>query len=130
MITENGRAVSIKAMTTDKKWVTISAKKIVLSCGTWETPRLLLASGIPGKAIGHYLVTHPRLVAIAKGERRQFSETSGVIRLMIPNPDNANLLITGIGPDPETYYWYNYQVKPSLKELKFRFSGPGIMDAR
>ncbi|KRE45402.1 hypothetical protein ASG81_13275 [Paenibacillus sp. Soil522] len=130
VMTDNGRASGVKVMTSSKETYTIRAKTVVLSAGTWETPRLLLSSGIPGKAIGHYLVTHPKLTAVAKGRRDQFGEVSGIISLMIPNPDNQRLLITGIGIDPEDYYWYAFRNKPFLDELKFRFFGPGTMEAR
>lgn len=130
VLTEGGRAAGIKVMTSDKKTYDIRAKTIIVSAGTWETPRLLLNSGIPGRAIGHYLVNHPKVFANAKTGRSQFSEVSGIASLMIPNPDNNRLLITGIGTDPENYYWYAYETKNLLDELTFRFFGPGTMEAR
>ncbi|WP_261301663.1 GMC oxidoreductase [Paenibacillus andongensis] len=130
MLTDKGRVSGVKVMTTSKETYTIRAKTVVLSAGTWETLRLLLHSDIPGKAIGHYLVTHPKLTSVAKASREQFGEISGVISLMIPNQDNHKLLITGIGTGPEDYYWYAYQQKPFIEEPKFRFFGPGKMEAR
>lgn len=41
-------------MTHDKKTYEIKARTVIVSAGTWETPLLLLHSGIPGAAIGHY----------------------------------------------------------------------------
>lgn len=128
VLTDNGRATGVNVMTTDKKSYTIAAKTVIISAGTWETPRLLLHSCIPGKAIGHYLANHPKLITTAIGSRDQFGEVSGVASLMIPNPDNSRILITGIAPDPEQYYWYAYKDKPYLNELKFRFFCQGTME--
>ncbi|MDU0203372.1 GMC family oxidoreductase N-terminal domain-containing protein [Paenibacillus sp. PFR10] len=55
ILSENGSATGLRVMTPDKKSYHIRAKTIVVSASTWETPRLLLHSGIQGKAIGHYL---------------------------------------------------------------------------
>jgi gluconate 5-dehydrogenase len=130
VLTYRGRAAGVKVMTPDMRSFAIPAKAVIVSAGTWETPRLLLHSGIPGKAIGHYLVNHPKLTATAKGFRHQFGEVSGVASLMIPNPDNGKILMTGIGPGPEQYYWYAYKDKPYLNELKFRFYCQGTMEPR
>jgi gluconate 5-dehydrogenase len=65
----------------------------------------------------------------AKG-RDQFGEVSGVASLMIPNPENNRMLMTGIGTGPEEYYWYAYKDKPFLKDLKFRFFCQGAMEPR
>ncbi|WP_255570274.1 GMC oxidoreductase [Cohnella sp. CFH 77786] len=128
VLIDKGRAAGVKVMTPDRKSYTIAAKTVILSAGTWETPRLLLHSGIPGKAIGHYLVNHPKLIAIARGSRDQFGEVSGVASLMVPHPENSRILVTGIGPDPEQYYWYAYEEKPYLNELRFRFYCQGTME--
>lgn len=130
VLTENGRAAGVEVMTPDKKCYNIAAKTVIISAGTWETPRLLLYSGIPGKAIGHYLVNHPKLITTVTGSRDQFREESGVASLMIPNPESSRILITGIGTDPEEYYWYAYKDKPFLNELKFRFYCSGTMEPR
>jgi gluconate 5-dehydrogenase len=130
VLTGKGRAAGVKIMTQGGKSYTIAAKTVIISAGTWETPRLLLYSGIPGKAIGHYLVNHPKVISTAKGNRDQFGEVSGVASLMIPNPDNSRILMNGMAPDPEEYYWYAYQDKPYLNQLKFRFYCQGTMEPR
>lgn len=48
----------VNVMSPDKKMHFIRAKNVVLSASWLETPRLLLYSGIPGKAIGRYLTNH------------------------------------------------------------------------
>jgi gluconate 5-dehydrogenase len=128
VLTGNGKATGVKVMTPDQRSFTIAARTVIVSAGTWETPRLLLHSGIPGRAIGHYLVNHPKVIATARGDRDQFREVSGVASLMIPNPDNSRLLIAGIGPDPEEYYWYAYKAKPYMDELKLRLYCSGTME--
>jgi gluconate 5-dehydrogenase len=130
VLTEKGKAAGVKVMTTDKKTYMIKAKTVILSGGTWETPRLLLNSGIPGKAIGHYLVNHAKIFADAKGNRNQFTEVSGVASLWIPIPENRRLIMYGFGTDPFDYFWYSFEEKPLLEELKFRFVCGGVVEAR
>lgn len=130
VMTDKGKAAGVKVMTSDRKTYTITAKTIILSGGTWETPRLLLHSGIPGQAIGHYLVNHAKIFADAKGSRKQFTEVSGVASLWIPVPNDKRLIIYGFGTDPFDYYWYSFEEKPLLDELKFRFVCAGPVEAQ
>lgn len=66
VMTENGKAAGIKVMSPDKKNYLLKAKHVVVSAGALETPRLLLNSGIPGRAIGHYLINHSFLKSPGK----------------------------------------------------------------
>lgn len=58
IVTENEKVTGVKVMTPDKKAYLLKAKTIILSASTFETPRLLLYSGIKGQVIGHYLTVH------------------------------------------------------------------------
>ncbi|MCF2939725.1 GMC family oxidoreductase N-terminal domain-containing protein, partial [Paenibacillus alkaliterrae] len=55
---DRGKVAGIEVMTPDRKTFFLKAKTVVVSASTFETPRLLLYSGIPGNAIGHYLTNH------------------------------------------------------------------------
>lgn len=61
IFTDQGRAAGVQVMTPDKKSYSISANNVIVSAGSFETPRLLLHSGIEGRAIGHYLTHHTHL---------------------------------------------------------------------
>ncbi|MDQ8738598.1 GMC family oxidoreductase [Paenibacillus sp. LHD-38] len=66
VMTENGKAAGVKVMSPDKKPFFLKAKKVVVSAGALESPHLLLHSGIPGRAIGHYLINHSFLKSPGK----------------------------------------------------------------
>jgi choline dehydrogenase-like flavoprotein len=60
----DGKAAGIEALYTDPDTgrtseVTINASKVVVACGSLESPALLLRSGIGGPAAGNYLRLHP-----------------------------------------------------------------------
>ncbi|MDQ8737118.1 GMC oxidoreductase [Paenibacillus sp. LHD-38] len=130
VLTDRGKVEGVAVMTPDQKRYTIRAKRVILSCGTWETPRLLLSSDIPGQAIGHYLVNHLKVVADAQANRSQFGEVAGVANLWIPIPKDRRQVIYGFGTSPFEYFWYNYEEKPLLEELKFRFFCIGTVEAQ
>ncbi|TVY11125.1 GMC oxidoreductase [Paenibacillus cremeus] len=58
IITERGKVGGIEVRGPQQESVFLRAKNVVVAASTFETPRLLLYSGIPGKAIGHYLINH------------------------------------------------------------------------
>ncbi|HEY1275503.1 MAG TPA: GMC family oxidoreductase N-terminal domain-containing protein [Thermoleophilaceae bacterium] len=62
--TENGRATGVEALYADPETgstasVTVRAPRVVVACGSLESPALLLRSGIGGPAVGHNLRLHP-----------------------------------------------------------------------
>jgi choline dehydrogenase-like flavoprotein len=109
VLLDNGEVAGVKVKTPDMKTHTIRAKTVILSCGAWETPRLLLHSGITGRAIGHYLVNHMKVFADVKGKRNQFGEVAGVASLWVPVPGEKSMIIYGFGTDPFDYFWYSYK---------------------
>jgi choline dehydrogenase-like flavoprotein len=66
IITEGGRAARIEAVweTPDGRGaeITVRAPRVVVACGSLESPALLLRSGIGGPAVGHNLRLHPSSV--------------------------------------------------------------------
>jgi choline dehydrogenase-like flavoprotein len=67
VLTENGRAVGVEAtwQPPDGRGaqVTLRAPRVVVACGSLESPALLLRSGIGGPAVGRNLRLHPSSVA-------------------------------------------------------------------
>lgn len=64
VLVENGRAAGVEATYTDPatgatRELTITAPRVVVACGSLESPALLLRSGIGGPAVGKNLHLHP-----------------------------------------------------------------------
>jgi choline dehydrogenase-like flavoprotein len=66
VLTEDGRSAAVEAdwQPTDARGakVTVRAPRVVVACGSLESPALLLRSGIGGPAVGNYLRLHPSTV--------------------------------------------------------------------
>lgn len=64
VLVEDGRAAGVLATHTDPESgaasrVIVRAPRVVVACGSLESPALLLRSGIGGPAVGQYLRLHP-----------------------------------------------------------------------
>jgi choline dehydrogenase-like flavoprotein len=64
VLVEGGRAAGVQAAYADPQTgasssVTVRAPRVVVACGSLESPALLLRSGIGGPAVGRYLRLHP-----------------------------------------------------------------------
>lgn len=81
--TEKGKAAGLRVMSREKKSYFLKAKTIVLATSTFETPRILLYSGIRGEAIGRYLVSHSRLQTLAKVSPRDFLQNPGQFAIFV-----------------------------------------------
>ena len=130
VLTENGRAAGVKVVTSDQQTCTIKAKTVILSASTFETPRILLNSHIPGEAIGKYLVNHPSVLAYAKINRNQFPEVLGNAAVMVPSAEERKHTFFILGTDPVNYWWYHYEERKLLDELRFRMLGLTTMEPR
>lgn len=82
---ENGKVEGLKVMDRDKKPYFLKSKAVVLAASTFETPRILLNSGIRGEAIGHYLVSHSRVNALAKVDPSDYPQIPGLYAVFIPS---------------------------------------------
>ena len=76
VLTEDGRATGVEAFwqTPDGRsaQVTVKAPRVVVACGSLESPALLLRSGIGGPAVGQNLRLHPSsVVGAAYGTDQQ-----------------------------------------------------------
>lgn len=99
------RVQSVQVFDANKRSHTIRAKNVVVSASTLETPRLLLNSGIPGPAIGHYLTGHVSMIGIGTISRRQFSDKIGNLSILKFETGEDPYQIQILGPNQ---YW-SYQ---------------------
>ncbi|MGM0874751.1 MAG: GMC oxidoreductase [Bacillota bacterium] len=123
---ENGKATGVQVKTPDQKSYTIQGKNVVLSASSFESPRLLLHSLIPGEAIGRYLINHSFVVTVNKVPREQFEEVLGIADILLPRAENRPYQIQIEGPNP--YLFYSYETKPLMTELEIRLLGFGIVE--
>lgn len=129
ILSENGSATGLRVMTPDKKSYHIRAKTIVVSASTWETPRLLLHSGIQGKAIGHYLMNHSKNVATVKIDRSYFPEVLGTLLIWKPRTAVQPYQMIIYGPDLERYLWYPvFENKEILPEFDIGIETLGVVE--
>jgi choline dehydrogenase-like flavoprotein len=129
VLVESGKVVGVKVLSSEKKPYILKAKTVVLSASTFETPRLLLHSGIKGQAIGHYLMNHSFVLATGTISREEFPEPLGTLSILIPSTPDRHYQIQLRGPNG--YFWYQpYQTKPFLKELEINFLCSGEVEPR
>ncbi|MBP1964565.1 GMC oxidoreductase [Paenibacillus aceris] len=125
IFTDNHRASGVKVMTADMKSFVIKAKNVIVSASTLESPRLLLSSGIPGKAIGHYLSNHSIVIAPATIKRTEFPELLGVLGIMLPYSVEQPFQVQ-IGGD----FWRQEEQIPLRDKLQFVLSTYGRVEPR
>ncbi|WP_313999440.1 GMC family oxidoreductase [uncultured Paenibacillus sp.] len=130
ILTGQKRVTGVRVMTPDKKSYVMKAKTVVLSASTFENPRLLLASGIPGRAIGHYLTTHSLQGLTGYFDREQFPEVLGALGILIPGREDRPYQVM-IGGPPEEYNAYQqYLVKPLQERLRVVAGAFGVVESR
>ncbi|MCA0756466.1 GMC family oxidoreductase [Paenibacillus sp. N4] len=125
VLMEGGRISGVQMMTPDKKSYVLKAKTVVVSAGTIESPRLLLYSGIPGEAIGHYLGNHSRLDARGVVERTDFPEVLGIMDIRVPRTITRPYQIE-IAWSPH----YQYKEKPVQQEWGVAILPSGVVESR
>lgn len=128
ILTEKNKVIGIKVMSQDKRSYFLKAKTVILSASTFGTPRLLLHSGIQGRAIGHYLTNHSRLVGTGKVSRSEFPEILGPLRILIPGTENRPYQVQIWGPGK--YPWVHFQEQPLREEWEVNFYGTGKVEAQ
>ncbi|MCA0756519.1 GMC family oxidoreductase N-terminal domain-containing protein [Paenibacillus sp. N4] len=117
VLVDQGRATGVKVMSPDKSSYTLKAKTVVLSASTYETPRLLLHSGIEGEAIGHYMTNQVFMLAPGKVSRRDFTDIPGTLAILITATPEKPYQIRLIGPSG--FDWYpSAEEKPFLEDLE------------
>lgn len=130
ILTDQRQVTGVRVMSPDKKSHVIKAKTVVLSASTFESPRLLLASGIPGRAIGHYLTTHSLLGLTGYFDRTSFPEVLGALGILVPGAEDRPYQVM-IGGPPEEYNAYQqYLVKPLQEQLRVVAGAFGFVESR
>jgi choline dehydrogenase-like flavoprotein len=123
---ENSNAIGVQVMTPDRKSYTIYGKNVVVSGSTFQTPRLLLHSQIPGEAIGRYLINHSFVSSDGFVSREEFEEVLGIVNILLPRSLERPFQVQVQGPYP--YAFYSFETKPLLKELEVVLLGFGIVE--
>ncbi|MDQ8737117.1 GMC oxidoreductase [Paenibacillus sp. LHD-38] len=122
LLGDHGRIAGVKVMTPDKKPYILRAKNIILSAGIFETVRLLLYSGVQGRALGHYLIGHSYMIFSTVINRRDLPATLGPLYLLIPQ--------TADRPYQMQIYRRQNEMLEQKGELGIGFSGYGKVESR
>lgn len=129
VLADKGTVTGLHVMSSDKKTYCLKAKNVVLSASTFETPRLLLHSGIQGNAIGHYLSNQSLIVTRGKMSIEEFPDVSGTIGILIPGTEKRPYQIQLRGPG--NFDWYQtFQDKPYMQELEMTLFAFGKVEPR
>lgn len=129
VLVDQGKAIGVKVMSPDMSSYILKAKTIVLSTSTYETPRLLLHSGIQGGAVGHYMTNQVFMLAPGKVSRSDFTDIPGTLAILITATPEKPYQIRLIGPSG--YDWYpSAEEKPFLEELDILLQCFGKIDPR
>lgn len=125
LYSENNAISGVEVMSPDKKRFRLKAKNVVVSAGALETPRLLLYSNIPGKAIGHYLANHSLSTTSASISRSALPELLGVLGILVPSGPNRDFQI-----QIESHKWNQYKNAPLEPELEIGLIAFGKVESR
>ena len=126
---DQGKATGVKVMSRDKNSYILKAKTVVLSASTFETPRLLLHSGIKSRALGHYLTNHSFMIGTGTMSRAEFPAALGTLGIMITQTPEKPYQVLMAGPGD--FYWYQtYEVKPLTAEIGATFFCYGKVESR
>ncbi|MFC4768656.1 GMC oxidoreductase [Effusibacillus consociatus] len=127
--TERGKVTGLQVMSPEKKSYFLKTRRVILSGSTFETPRLLLHSGIQGRSVGHYLANHSFIIATGQISRRELPEVLGTLGILIPQTEVRPYQFQIYGPG--TYLWYQpYEEKPLQDVWQIFFQGFGKVESR
>lgn len=128
VIVENNRVTGVKVLTWGGKTYIIRAKHVILSTSALETPRILLNSGIEGKAIGHYLVNHSFLEVNGELNRFEFPENLGNLGILVPQTAEVPYQMQMYGRGG-TFFYHERQV-PLREKIPIYLQGFGKVESR
>lgn len=126
VIVERQKAKGVNVLTWGGQTYQIRAKNIILATSALETPRILLNSGIQGKAIGHYLVNHSFLEVNGNLNRFEFPENYGNLGILVPQTDETpyQLQLYGRGG---TFFYHERRI-PLQEKIPFYLQGFGKVE--
>jgi choline dehydrogenase-like flavoprotein len=132
LLTEGNQATGVEVVSTkENKRYVIKAKKIVIAGGPIETPKLLLQSHINHVPVGHYLVTHSKVVAYGYISRRIFPEILGTLGIIIPGSTKRPYQILCLGPQNIRYNRYpRFETQPYSEWISIKLESYGIVEPR
>ncbi|MCA0755960.1 GMC family oxidoreductase [Paenibacillus sp. N4] len=116
VLTEQNRTRGIRVLTPEGRTYDLRAKTVVLAASALETPRILLYSNIPGRAIGRYLTNHSIVNGVGEISSKGFPDILGMINILIPQTLNRPYQLQMFGSYP--YYSYQFASKPRTDEWK------------
>jgi choline dehydrogenase-like flavoprotein len=108
VLVEDGRAAGVEAVVAradgSTAQLTVRAPKVVVACGSVESPALLLRSGIGGPAVGKHLRLHPAYVMVGIYDE-PIEGWSGQIQSLVSDEfealeDGYGFLVEGTGVFP------------------------------
>ncbi|WP_235548768.1 GMC oxidoreductase [Paenibacillus sp. Soil522] len=121
VLVDQGKVTGVKVISPDQRSYLLKAKTVVLSASTYETPRLLLHSGIQGKAIGRYMTNQVFMMAPGKVNRGDFPEVLGTLAILIPPTKERPFQVRLSGP--AGYDWYSsHQIRPLVEDTTLDIS--------
>jgi choline dehydrogenase-like flavoprotein len=128
VVAQNGKIAGVEVMSPDKKSYFLKSKIVVMSTSAFETPRLLLHSGIQERALGHYLSNSSYISALGKLNRVDFPEVLGTLAILIPQTEEHPFQYQIFGP--KNYLWYHNEEMPLRSEWDIRYQGFGSVEPR
>lgn len=128
VLTENGKAAGVRVITSDQRSYVIRAKTVVVAASAVQTARLLLNSGIPGQAIGHYLTNHSYLVVSPYLNTTGIPDELGALGILVPSSADRpyQLQFQGL----EQFFHYHYEEKPRKNEWGLTCFVSGKVESR
>ncbi|MDQ8735901.1 GMC oxidoreductase [Paenibacillus sp. LHD-38] len=129
IVTQEGKVVGVEVSNPLKQAFFIRAKSVIVATSTLQAPRLLLHSGIPGRAIGHYLANHSFVVTYGLIRTSAIPEVLGTLAILVPSTAKRPYQVQIQGPGP--YYWYHDTAKELQEEWGLNFCGGfGTVESR
>jgi choline dehydrogenase-like flavoprotein len=128
VLTEQNRCVGVEVISPDKQTFRLKAKNVVLAASTFGSAQILLNSDIKGRAIGHYMTNHSRVLGLGQINRNEFPEVLGPLRILVPGQHDRPYQIQIVGPGD--YPWVQYAEQPLQEKWSFFLVTLGKVEAR
>jgi choline dehydrogenase-like flavoprotein len=129
IVMQEGKVAGVEVSNPVKQAFYLRAKTVIVAASSLQAPRLLLHSGIPGRAIGHYLTNNSFVVTNGTIRTSHLPEVLGTLAVLVPSTARRPYQVQIQGPGP--YYWYHDTAKELQEEWGFNFFGGfGTVESR